>query len=436
MKKRVLIFPCGSEIGLEVYRALKYNKDFTLIGGSSVNDHGKYVFGNYIENIPSVDDKNFIDEINRIINENKIDLLYPAHDSVVLKFSENAKKLNAVVVTSEFFTCDICRSKGKTYEYFKNIILTPKLYKKSSITQKDFPIFLKPDVGQGSKGTKMLNNEDDLNYYYKDSSQLLLEYLPYDEYTIDCFTDFNGNLKLCSGRKRARISNGISVNTEYIYNPNFEKIANLINSNLKFNGAWFFQLKENSNHELSLLEIAPRIAGTMEYQRCFGINLPLLNLYNSCGINVDIIKNSYSGSMDRALESKFKLDINYNYIYIDLDDVIIQNKKVNYEVIAFLYKSKNENKKIYLLTRHFQKPELTLEKYQIYNLFDKIIHINDTTPKSKFITHNDSIFIDDSFKERKDVFENSNIPVFDVNMIDILLCQNFSGVSTKINKIK
>lgn len=420
--KRVLVFPCGSEIGLEIYRALQYNKDYELIGGSSVNDHGMFIYDNYIDNIPNIDDDEFINKINDIIIKYDIDCIYPAHDSVVLKTSQFREKIKAKVVTSEYFTCDVCRSKRKTYEYFKNIILVPKMYTKEDIKESDYPIFLKPDVGQGSKGTQKLNNSEDMIYFYKSSDQLLLEYLPGNEYTIDCFTNFNGELLYVSGRIRGRISNGISVNSIQVNDERFLAIASKINNNLKFNGAWFFQLKENKNGELCLLEIAPRIAGTMEYQRAYGVNLPLLNLYNEDKINVSIIKNNYNCIMDRALSSKFKIDYKYKYIYIDLDDVIIQNKKINYEVIAFLYKSLNENKKIILITRHYQDPIKTLEKYHIGNIFYEIIYLKrKKEKKSTYIRHKNSIFIDDSFSERKDVYENKNIPVFDVNMIDTLL---------------
>lgn len=34
----------GSEIGLEIYRSMKFRKHFHLVGGSSVNDHGRFVF--------------------------------------------------------------------------------------------------------------------------------------------------------------------------------------------------------------------------------------------------------------------------------------------------------------------------------------------------------------------------------------------------------
>ena len=53
-KKRILVFPCGSEIGLEVNRALSNDIHFEMYGASSLPDHGKFVFKNYIEGVPFV----------------------------------------------------------------------------------------------------------------------------------------------------------------------------------------------------------------------------------------------------------------------------------------------------------------------------------------------------------------------------------------------
>lgn len=420
-KKRVLVFPCGSEIGLEVYRAVKYSKDFELIGASSTHDHGEYVYENYIDGIPFVDAENFIEEINKIIKQENISHIIPGHDSVALKLAQHANEIKAKIITSSLKACEICRSKRKTYEHFKEIINVPKIYERVEITEADFPIFLKPDVGQGSKGTYKINNFKDLDYYYNSNDQLLLEYLPNDEYTIDCFTNYKGELLYCAGRKRNRISNGISVSSIEIKDDRFLEIAKKINENLVMNGAWFFQVKENKEKELVLLEIATRIAGTMEYQRAFGVNLPLLSLYNSEELNVSIVKNDYMVNMDRALSAKYKINYNYNYVYVDLDDVIIVDGKVNNELLSFLYQQLNNGKKIKLITRHINNPLDTLEKYKIYNFFDEIIHIVDKTPKSNYIKHKDAIFIDDSHAERRDVSINCHIPVFDVNMIDVII---------------
>lgn len=420
MKKRVLVFPCGSEIGLEVYRALEFSKDFEVFGGSSVDDHGKFIYSNYIPDIPFVDDEDFISKINDIVEKNKIDLIIPAHDSVVLKLAQNLVNVKAIVVSSDLYACEICRSKKKTYKLFNEIILVPEVYEKNDKNLK-FPLFLKPDVGQGSKGTKKVNNIEELNFYCTSEDIMILEYLPNDEYTIDCFTDYNGNLTYCSGRKRNRISNGISVNSITENDERFIELAKKINSVLKMNGAWFFQLKKRDNDELVLLEIAPRIAGAMEFQRAYGVNLPLLSLYNALKINVSIVKNKYDVEMDRALSSKFKISYNYDKIYLDLDDTLIFEDKVNYKLLSFLYKSINDGKKIVLITRHKNNILDTLNKFKIGFIFDEIIHLKEDEYKSKYIKSEEkAIFIDDSHRERKDVYDIVNIPVFDVNMIDIL----------------
>ncbi len=64
MKKKVLVFPCGSELGLELARSLKNDKHFELIGCSSIDDSGKYFFDKYINDLPFINDKNFIERIN------------------------------------------------------------------------------------------------------------------------------------------------------------------------------------------------------------------------------------------------------------------------------------------------------------------------------------------------------------------------------------
>jgi hypothetical protein len=42
--KNILIYPAGTEIGLEINRALKFQKDFKVFGANSIHDHSDYVF--------------------------------------------------------------------------------------------------------------------------------------------------------------------------------------------------------------------------------------------------------------------------------------------------------------------------------------------------------------------------------------------------------
>jgi anti-anti-sigma regulatory factor len=418
--KNILVFPCGSEIGLEVNRALAYSTHFTLYGGSSIDDHGKFVYKNYINDLPFIEEYNFIDEINIIIERYDIDFIIPAHDSAVLKLAENQRNLKATVVTSSAKTCKICRSKEKTYELFKKLIPTPKVLSIQEL--KKFPVFLKPDIGEGSKGTHKVCSKEEIDFYIKkDPTLLVLEYLPGKEYTIDCFTDKYGNLLFAEGRERIRINNGISVNSKKAINPAFQHLAKIINQTLSFQGVWFFQVKERANGELVLLEISARIAGTMGLFRASGINFIQLSLFDMMGIDVCVLSNTFEIEIDRALYARFKINEDYDNVYIDFDDTIIFNNAVNTEIIKFLYQARNMGKRIILITKHKSEINKTLRQYAISDLlFDDILTLEPSQHKSQYINQSRSIFIDDSFAERKAVHDKLKIPVFGLDALESL----------------
>jgi hypothetical protein len=426
VKHNVLIFPCGTEIGLEIHRSLRYSTHFDVIGGSSVDDHGAYVYEKYIGEIPFVDDNDFITEINRVVEENNIEFIFPAHDSVLLRLAQarDNDELKCAVVAPPLETCEVARSKKKTYEFFDSLIKTPKIYNDLNSDDIEYPAFLKPDVGQGSKGTFKVNSKEESDFYIaKDVSLLVLEFLPGSEYTVDCFTNKEGELLYSEGRERRRISNGISVNSVYVQNPNFQKIAKVINNNLSLRGAWFFQLKENKEGDLVLLEIAPRIAGTMGLARARGVNLPLLSLFDLLDVQTSITASSYAITIDRALENSYRHDIEYKHVYIDFDDlVLLEEKDINPLVMAFVYQCINKGIKVHLITRHKADIENTLKKYRLSETFDEVIWLRDQNDeKHAYINPESAIFLDDSFAERKKVYDAYHIPVFDSHMIEALM---------------
>jgi hypothetical protein len=61
-----------------------------------------------------------------------------------------------------------------------------------------------------------------------------------------------------------------------------------------------------------------------------------------------------------------------------------------------------------------------LKKLRIQNLFDRIIHINPLEQKYKYIDNKNSIFIDDSFAERREIAQHCGIPVFGLDMVEAL----------------
>ena len=421
----IMVFPCGSEIGLELHRSLKDIRFIELFGGSSVEDHGCWVYKNYIGDIPYITDPKFIDVLNKYIDENNIDFIFPALDSVIAALSRERDKLHAKLLTCPDETVQICRSKSKTYERLSGCDFLPEIYKEPEQI-KDYPVIIKPAESQGSQGFMILKDQQQLSYELsiRSEEQVICEYLPGEEYTIDCFTDRHGKLRYASCRNRHRIKNGISVNSSLMVpDERVREIAEIINEKMDFRGVWFFQLKRNMKGEYRLLECATRVAGTMCVERAAGVNLALLTVFDALDYDVDLTEQGINVVVDRALHNVFKLDIEYDEVYMDFDDTVIVHDKVNFTVLRFIYQCVERGIPVILLTRHDTDVVLDLKQRRIApELFDKIVclprserKIDHVSPKST------ALFIDDSFAERKSMRDAYGIYTLGVDAVEALL---------------
>ena len=415
----VLVFPGGTEMGLEICSALKGCKEVNLISaGSDVSNHAPFVFPSHYP-LPTVHEPGWIEALNALIAVRSIDFIIPAYDDVLLPLAENQDRIAAKVAGSPVETCRIALSKRRTYDTLNGVVPCPVVYK----TREDvrhFPVFSKPDVGQGSKGTRVIRNESDLATVAP--TDVLLEYLPGEEFTVDCFSDRRKGVLFAGGRKRVRVRDGISVATTGVEEPEFRQFADAIWSVLPFHGVWYFQVKRAADGTLKLMEVSPRVAGAMAFHRVLGVNFPLLSLYEAAGLPVGVMINpNLELQMDRALINRYRHNLQFNAVYVDLDETVVFRGLVYVELVSFLYQCVNSGIKLILLTKHPGDLQATLHRHRLQNLFDEIIHLRLDQDKADAIVRTDSIFIDDSYSYRRQVALRKGIPTFDLSMIDMLI---------------
>lgn len=419
--RRVLVFPGATEIGLEIQRALCQCKEVVMSSaGVDPPGHAPFIFERH-HSVASVHEQGWIDDLNAAIEADGVDYILPAHDDVIVALAKNVDRIRAQVVCSPLRTCLITRSKSKTYRLFAGVLRVPELFVDiDSVTT--YPVFVKPDQGQGSRGAKVVRDRDELLAALKSAPMaIVLEYLPGREYTVDCFSDRERGILFCGGRERIRTRNGISMNSVPVNEPRFRQIADLISRELQLYGAWFFQLREDASGDYCLLEIAPRVAGTMALHRVRGVNFPLLSIYEHERIPVEIQSNDIEVEIDRALTNRYRHNLEFKNVYIDLDDTLIKSGKVNVRLVAFLYQCINSGIRLTLITKSEQRLPSFLESFRLGQIFDEIIHLEPATEKAEFVTEAESIFIDDSFRERAAVQSRRGIPTFDGSMLEMLI---------------
>lgn len=426
VKHNVLIFPAGSEIGLEIYHALKYSHHVEVFGASGKSDHASFMYeeSHYVEDASLyVDQAHFIERLNGHLRRLNIEFIYPTHDTIAAFLAEHQAQLAARVITSCAETNRIARSKRKTYTLFRPFDFCPDVF---SLPDADlpYPVFLKPDEGQGGKGSARVDDEQDLAFYLRTSSNLLVtEHLPGEELSVDCFTDFNGELMFIGPRTRERVQMGISFrSTALAVSDEIRQIAQAINATVSLNGAWFFQVKQDRIGRFKLLEFAPRQSSTMGLYRHAGVNFALLSLFNALKMPVQILLNDYPVQLDRCLYNRYKADLSFSRVYVDFDETVIADNRVNARVMAFLYECRNREIALVLLTKHRYDIKETLDRYGIaWNLFAEIVQLVDDQNKWEFIDPEGAIFIDNYWFDRRDVKQKLGIPVFDVDAVECLL---------------
>lgn len=419
----VLIFPAGTEIGREIWQALRYSKDVTLFtAGEKYENHALYYCESY-DYLPSVNNAGWVNVLEEYIHAHQIDYIFPAHDEVLIALAAHRQHLSATVLAPATELCHLLRSKRATYQTLADIISVPSQYDAAAkITS--WPVFIKPDRGQGAQGACRIHSSAELSVALSQlSDPIICEYLPGEEFTVDCFSDRDRGLLFCQARTRERVRSGIAMASALVCQDEFALLAEKISRRLGIYGAWFFQLKRNQQGELTLLEVAPRIAGTMALNRARGINFPLLTLYESRRMNISLQPLKLQLKISRGLVNRYKSDVDYQSVYIDFDDTIIVRGRVCLPVITFIYQCLNEGVSLHLITRHKGNIQMALKKWRLENIFNSVIHLTHAERKSDYIRDENSIFIDDSFSERMDVSHRCGIPTFDLSMIEMLLTE-------------
>ncbi len=417
----VLVFPGSTGIALEIRTALGPCKEVVLYSaGVEGPTHAPYIFARHLP-VPSVHQPGWIEALNRVIADHQIDFVFPAHDDVVVALAGHAAEIAARIVSSPPESCLVARSKSRTYECLREVVPVPTVYPDVEAVPA-YPVFVKPDRGEGSREAQKVTSRRQLECLVEqDGEYLIMEHLPGAEYTIDCFSDRDAGLLFCGGRERVRTKGGICIHSRTAENGLFREYAEAISRKLPLHGAWFYQLKEDRRGQLKLLEIAPRIAGTMAVHRVQGVNFPLLSLYEQLRVPVEIRPNPVEVEVDRVLVSRYRPVVDYDTVYVDLDDTLILRDKVNLPVVRFLYQCVNRGMRLVLLTRHAGDPAETLRRHRLAGLFDEIIRLGPDDPKAGRIRPGRAIFVDDSFRERKAVSERCGIATFDGSMIEMLM---------------
>ena len=291
------------------------------VADAGENAVGRYLVNDFVQ-IPKADDPNFTGALLKICIEKHIQIILPLVTKELFPLSQHKilfeEKGIKVLVSSEK-AINISNNKSACYRFLREKgIAVPDFFvvttvdqlidaaKKLGYPQKQF--CFKPSISNGSRGVRVVSeniNETDLLFNFKPfhlhiqyahaleilSSQkfpelLVCEYLPGDEYSVDCLVN-HGVAELIVPRLRKKMINGISVQGEFVHDDAIINYCKQIIEATGLHGNIGIQIKYAQNNQPLLLEINPRVQGTIVAALGAGVNLPLLAVKQELNFSIE-----------------------------------------------------------------------------------------------------------------------------------------------------
>ena len=290
--------------------------------------------------VPSGRADNFVGSVKEITKAEKIDVVLPLSTYELWAFSNSKNGFEIPIMVSSPFSIEIANDKGKVYDYLSNVglenavpqyLLADSLETFTSGVRKlgfpDEPVCFKPPISKGSRGFRILDNTKDkldllLNYKpdatYASFEEmisvlekaspfptlLLCEYLPGKEYSVDLLCR-EGKSLIVVPRLRAETKGGISFRGTIEFNEELIYIAKQIAKALNLDYNINIQFRYSTENQPKLLEINPRVSGTIVMNTGAGINLPYLGVKLALGETFEIPQVRWGTSMTRYWEEIF-----------------------------------------------------------------------------------------------------------------------------------
>jgi len=293
-----------------ICRCLKESPDLEVFAGDADPDAYGKALSDHFFHAPASNSEAYTDWVLQTAAGNSIDVILPITTRELLVLAEMQSQLQAMGIAlplTDLKNISIANHKGRLYSFLHERGYTvPAFWRVTALHAlkaaiQDFGqecrMFMKPAEGNGSRGVAVIEpvnhtlNQNflgekpgvqhiglaDLDRLLPESfpgEMLLSEFLPGKEYSVDVLANQGAMLYgLC--RSRDKMSAGISVRGCFVKNEEILQMSQTFVKELNLHGPIGLQFREDANGRPLLLEINPRLQGTVSSCLGAGINVPL-----------------------------------------------------------------------------------------------------------------------------------------------------------------
>ena len=141
-----------------------------------------------------------------------------------------------------------------------------------------YPVIIKPRTGSGSRGLMTVGSADELAALERSPSLIVQEFLPGEEYSVDVLADADGHVIASVPRLRVKVDSGVSVGGRTVHDAELEWFGRAVAQATGLTFVANVQCKRDHTGNPALIEVNPRMPGTLGLTIASGVDMPRLAL--------------------------------------------------------------------------------------------------------------------------------------------------------------
>jgi carbamoyl-phosphate synthase large subunit len=227
-------------------------------------------------------DPHFLDQLVELCRRQLIGLVVPTRDEELPIFADarirlEQRGLHVMVPAAE--TVRICQDKSAFVEFCRtHEFETPRTYQRDAWRNAEFPLFVKPRFGKGTKDARRVHTETELREAACDTDNWVIqEFVDCPEYTVDLLADFDGRVLSAVPRLRQLVVAGESYVSRTVREPLLIAASARLATELHLVGHNTIQCFWNGK-QAKFIEVNPRFGGGAALSIAAGVDTPTMLL--------------------------------------------------------------------------------------------------------------------------------------------------------------
>lgn len=337
----VLMTGAGAPGASGIIRSLRATdeRDISIVGVDMNPDAYGFSLVDASYTVPAGGDENYISRMVDIASLEGADVVLPLTTAEIEPLAAARDAFDATVMVSDADALSVANDKAKLYEFLADAGFDSTPAYRRVTTEAEFraavealgypenPVCFKPPVASGMRGFRVLDAENDrLTHLLEEKPDsavttladvlpvlssaetfpelAVMEYLPGDEYSVDVLA-MDGEVGPVIPRSRARTRAGISFEGRVENNQRLIEAATDISKALGLSYNVNIQFKYDADGTPKVIEINPRVSGTIIMCVGAGVNLPYLGVKHALGEPIPSVDVAWGTKMVRYWQELF-----------------------------------------------------------------------------------------------------------------------------------